>query len=159
MNTQIFKQYAIIFIANFIINTTAVGQNSTISPQAGSACKSPLEMQAADLHGAWTLNLSNGTDSATTRFVLRQNPDFADSLAGLYSLGGVRHEVYGDVENGEVEWEETINGKDPSALWTGRIVEGSCGKNIMGSRQTVSFSAGKETRGVPQSFTLSRSGW
>ena len=41
----------------------------------------------------------------------------------------------GDVHKGEFTLEESADGKRISAVWTGDVVEGSCGKEIRGTWQ------------------------
>ena len=47
--------------------------------------------------------------------------------------GGTTAQVSGDVDDGDLTLEESISGTNISATWTGRVVDGSCGKEIRGS--------------------------
>lgn len=39
----------------------------------------------------------------------------------------------GDVDDGQLTLEESLNGTNISATWIGQVVEGSCGKEIRGT--------------------------
>ena len=39
----------------------------------------------------------------------------------------------GDVDDGELTLEESVNGQNISATWLGDVVEGSCGREIRGT--------------------------
>jgi hypothetical protein len=105
-----------------------------------------------DLFGEWSLLLEGGGSSMVTRLQLRRNPEYAESLAGSYRLGDSVREVFGDIEEGAFDLEESANGKDISAIWKGRIVEGSCGQTILGMRRNVADQS-------EQNFVLRRPGW
>jgi hypothetical protein len=138
-------QKTIISIALCAVFLPAIGQNQ---PKNETSCTAAINLINTDLFGSWTLELQGNT----TRFTMQRNPEFSESLAGSFSLGTVRHEVFGDIENGALDLEESNNGKDIIALWKGRVVDSSCGKAITGTRRLVSTQA-------EQSFVLRRSGW
>ena len=90
--------------------------------------------------------------SVVTRLHMQRNPEYAESLAGSYRLGENLHEVFGDIEQGALDLEESANGKDISALWKGRVLEGSCGQTIVGKRRSTLDNS-------EQDFVLRRPGW
>lgn len=132
----------------------ARGQNEPKSDtKITVTCPDAQNLINTDLFGAWVLELQSGSASPiTTRLTLERNPEFAESLAGAFLLGSIRHEVFGDIEAGALDWEETNNGKDIIAIWKARVEGGSCGKAITGTRTLVSTQ-------IEQSFVLRRSGW
>jgi hypothetical protein len=154
----------IFLIAIYSIYTGASGQNSAPGLASSSADKSPTlsiscaaskDMTAKDLYGNWMLELKSSTEPQaliSTRLSFKQNPDFAESLAGQFSLQGKVVEVFGDIEEAALELEESDNGKDIRALWTGRIAEGSCGQAITGTRRVLATQ-------TTQQFVLRRMGW
>ncbi len=149
----------IILIALGAQFTTASSQNSLKNELSTFvSCKASKDWVATDLYGEWILELSEtnaaGASSSTfnARLLFKQNPEFAESLAGDFSLSGQRLEVFGDVEDGALDLEESANGKDIRALWKGRISEGSCGKAITGTRRFVATQ-------TEQRFVLRRAGW
>lgn len=144
----------IIMIALCAVFMRATGQNSS-TPETKTVphCAAANVLTNADLFGAWTLELQSQTGLATTtRLTMERNPEFAESLAAHFMLGGVRHEAFGDIEDGALDLEESNNGKDIIAIWKGRVVNGSCGQAITGSRRLTSQSN-------EQAFVLRRSGW
>ena len=54
-------------------------------------------------------------------------------MRGTVQRGGTTAQVSGDVDDGDLTLEESINGTNISATWTGRVVDGSCGKEIRGT--------------------------
>ncbi len=156
MKKFLFTTILIALCAQYI---TANGQNSLKNDaSASAACKVNKDLIASDFYGNWVLELSaTGAAGASgnvqsARLLLKQNPDFAESLAGEFSLNGLRLEVYGDMEDGALDLEESANGKDISAIWKGRVAEGSCGLAITGMRRI-------EATQQEQKFVLRRSGW
>jgi hypothetical protein len=142
-------QKTIIFIAFGAVFFPVIGQNQPKNDTKNEvSCPAAKDLVNTDLFGAWTLELQ----SNTTRLTMERNPEFAESLAGNFLIGSVRHEVFGDIEDGSLDLEESNNGKDIIAIWKGRVQEGSCGKAISGQRRLTSS-------GVEQSFVLRRSGW
>jgi hypothetical protein len=149
------RKESIFFIALCAVFTWAQGQNSpqAPAPQAPVACPAIKDLINSDLFGPWVLELRGGTaPSVITRLVMVRNPDFAESLAGSFVLGSTRHEVFGDIEDGALELEESTNGKDIIALWRGKVQDASCGQAIAGVRKMT-------TNQAEQSFVLRRGGW
>ncbi len=144
----------IILIALCAILMPAIGQKSLKNDGLPPTnCTDAKDLVNTDLFGAWTLELqSNAGASATTRLTLVRNPEFAESLAGGFMQGAIRHEVFGDIENSVLDLEESNNGKDIIAIWKGGVSAGSCGKAITGTRRIVSTQA-------EQNFVLRRTGW
>jgi hypothetical protein len=117
------------------------------------SCKGAQELINTDLFGAWVLDLQVSPSTVlSSRLELFRNPDWAESLAGHFMLQGKKHEVFGDVEGGSLEFDETDNGKDIRAIWKGRIAEGSCNAAILGTRRDVATN-------LEQPFVMRRSGW
>lgn len=149
-------RFTIIFIAACAINAPSIGQfDSKNNVTTGiSACTSAQALINTDLFGAWTLELQGaaGQSASVHAFSMQRNPEFAESLAGHFVQNGVRHEVFGDIEEGALDMEETNNGKDIRALWKGRVAEGSCGRAITGTRRLLDSQ-------TEQTFILRRAGW
>jgi hypothetical protein len=132
------------------------GSNAVTGP---ATCKAVSELVSSDFYGDWILALQTTDRSAGTnatvqnaRLTLNRNPDFPESLSGEVSLNGQRTEVFGDIEDGTLEFEESINGKDISAIWKGKIADGSCGRAITGTRTLTA-------NGTEQGFVMRRGGW
>jgi hypothetical protein len=130
----------------------ATAQNSLKNGTPAPICIASKDLVNTDLFGAWSLLLEGSGRSVVTRMQLQRNPEFAESLAGNFQIGEKKIEVFGDIEEGAVDLEESANGKDIDAIWTGRVVEGSCGQTILGTRRQVLDNA-------EQGFVLRRPGW
>jgi hypothetical protein len=149
------SRYTIILIALCAVFLNARGQNEPKNnlKNDASTCPAPKDLVNTDLFGAWVLELQSAAGAAvSTRLTMERNPEFAESLAGHFLQGSVRHDVFGDIEDGVLDLEETNNGKDIFAVWKGSVSEGSCGKAITGTRRNVVTQA-------EQRFVLRRSGW
>jgi hypothetical protein len=92
------------------------------------------------LQGRWHAELAATTPDAQppqppTLAVLQlgPHPELAHSVRGTVQRNGTTAQVSGDVDDGDLTLEESINGTNISATWTGRVVEGSCGKEILGT--------------------------
>jgi hypothetical protein len=148
-------RFTIIFIALCAVFLPAIGQNSSQNSliNAAPACPAAKDLVNTDFFGAWALELQSASGTAvSTRLTMERNPEFAESLAGNFLQGSVRHDVYGDIEDGTLDLEESNNGKDIVAIWKGRVIESSCGKAITGTRRNVVTQA-------EQRFVLRRTGW
>ena len=100
--------------------TAAYGQNDAKTPAvpasapsaaATATCPSPTEVNHLHLYGLWR----------------------AESVRGTLRRGGQVAQVAGDVDDGDFTLEESDNGRNISATWTGRVVDTSCGKEIRGT--------------------------
>jgi hypothetical protein len=149
-------RFTIIFIALCACFIRAHGQNEpkNASYLNAPSCKAAADFVNTDFFGSWVLELrsAGSTATQTTRLTFKRNPEFAESLAGEFDWQGARIEVFGDIEAGNLELEESNNGKDISALWKGRIAEGSCGQAVSGTRRLLATQ-------TEQSFVLRRAGW
>jgi hypothetical protein len=125
------------------------------TPAGSASCKSAKELENTDLFGSWVLELQSAQSAQTLRMQLKRNPEYAESLAGEYELDGKKREVFGDIEEGALELEESDNGKDISAIWKGRVSEGSCGRAFTGTRRLTN----PGQTASEQNFILRRSGW
>lgn len=150
-------------LAIFLIALTAVwmpatGQNDLKNDtKPDASCPEAKDLVNTDLFGAWILELQSGASPAsTTRLTLERNPEFAESLAGSFMQGAIRHEVYGDIENSVLDLEESNNGKDIIAIWKGRVVSSGCNRAIAGTRRILGAT---EASHIEQNFVLRRAGW
>jgi hypothetical protein len=115
-----------------------------VEPKA-AACPSGPEVTHKHLLGLWRAEFEGLAQGAT--LLLEQHPDLADSVRGAINRNGERAEVAGDVDDGEFTLEESTNGVNISATWTGTIEDSSCGTRIQGTWQ----SAGNP---MPRAFVL-----
>ena len=117
---------ALFLIAISAYPTSASSQND---PKSSAACPAAADMSHLHLQGHWRAELQ--ATAATLQ--LGPHPELAHSVRGTVQRGGTTAQVSGDVDDGDLTLEESINGTNISATWTGRVVDGSCGKEIRGS--------------------------
>ena len=98
-------------------------------------CPAPGEVAQRHLLGLWRADFDGLSRGAT--LLLERHPEFAESLRGAINRNGERALLAGDVEDGEFTLEESSNGTNISATWTGDVVDGSCGREIRGSWQAA----------------------
>ncbi len=113
--------------------TNARSQNA---PKSTLACPDAADMNHLHLQGLWHAHLpaaAPGTRPTVVVLQLGPHPELAQSVRGTAVRGGITAQVSGDVDAGELTLEESINGTNISATWTGRVVDGSCGKEIQGT--------------------------
>ena len=129
-------EIAALLIAISAYPASAIGQKG---PQSTSACPTAADMDHQHLQGRWQATLQPATPDAapqpatTAVLQLGSHPELAESVRGTVQRGETRAQLSGDVDAGELTLEESINGTNISATWTGQVVEGSCGKEIHGT--------------------------
>ncbi|MDH4419149.1 MAG: hypothetical protein QE485_18215 [Acidovorax sp.] len=112
-------------------------KNSKIS----AACPTAADMDHQHLQGRWLAELQTPATTegrtppppTTAVLQLGPHPELAQSVRGTTQRGSTTAQVSGDVDDGDLTLEESINGTNISATWTGRVVDGSCGKEIRGT--------------------------
>lgn len=100
------------------------------APRPLAACPAAADTTHRHLIGDWSAVV--GTQEAVV-LTLVQHPELADSVRGQLVRKGQRVLLSGDVEDGDLTLEESTNGTTISATWIGRVVDGSCGKEIRGT--------------------------
>lgn len=96
-----------------------------------AACSTvPASSCETNLVGAWHARIE-GLPDATLH--LEKHPEFAGTVRGHLERDGVRIELAGDIDDGDLTLEESANGRNISANWLGEAVEGSCGREIRGA--------------------------
>ena len=125
-----------ILIAISACPTSATGQND---PKSATACPAAANMNHQHLQGRWHATLQAAAPDAahppdaTALLQLGPHPELAHSVRGTVQRGGASAQLSGDVDAGELTLEESVNGTNISATWTGQVVDGSCGKEIHGT--------------------------
>ena len=99
------------------------------SQAAAWACPKATEVTEQHLLGLWRAEFQ-GLEGAT--LLLEKHPESNEGVRGAINRNGERADVTGDVDDGEFTLEESVNGVNVSATWSGDVVEGSCGHEIRG---------------------------
>lgn len=130
LRVRVLLFFAISVIANYGLSTRAYAQitSKQVTP---TVCPSPAEVLPVQLYGLWRAEFDGAALPATALF--EKHPELADSVSGGINRDGRRTLVAGDVDNGVFSLEESDNGQNITATWSGVVVEGSCGKEISGT--------------------------
>ena len=129
---QWFAVCAFVFIAASAFPTSAEAQKD---PKSTAACPTAAETDHRYLQGRWRAELAatGSAPAATALLQLGPHPELAQSVRGSVQRDGATVQVSGDVDDGDLTLEESNNGTNISATWIGRVVDGSCGKEIRGT--------------------------
>ena len=138
-----FVRHTIFLIAACALSACATGPiDSKTAPQAQTAaspvnpaCPDLARWGARQLYGAWELDLPALGQHGT--LLLRQHPEFSESLRGEFRYAGQRSIASGDVEAGEFNLDESQDGKSLYAFWSGKLTPARCGAEIRGTWQTL----------------------
>ncbi|HWI84273.1 hypothetical protein [Ramlibacter sp.] len=103
------------------------------APAQRAPCPAPAEVEQRHLLGLWRAEFADHGPGAT--LLLEPHPEDAQGLRGAINRNGERALLAGDVDLGELTLEESVNGRNISAVWLGDVVEGSCGREIRGTWQ------------------------
>ena len=121
-------------ITLFLIAASAGGISARaenhLKISADAACPTAAQMDQRQLQGVWHTDLPGHGGATVLR--LGQHPELAGSVRGTLERAGQTAQVVGDVHQGELTLEESLDGKRISATWLGDVVEGQCGKEIRG---------------------------
>ncbi|AMO25337.1 hypothetical protein UC35_08595 [Ramlibacter tataouinensis] len=98
--------------------------------QAPAACPSAPEVAQQHLLGTWKAEIEG--ERAPLTLVLVKHPEYAETVRGTLKRAGRIIQLAGDVLEGELTLEESVNGLNISATWLGDVVEGSCGREVRG---------------------------
>lgn len=106
------------------------GAAQAAKPAINPACPDLARWSARQLHGVWEIELPGLGQSG--ELVLSQHPEFPASLRGQLRYEGHPSIASGDLEEGELNLDESRDGKTLFAFWTGHLVPASCGREIRG---------------------------
>lgn len=132
MRTQHLLSAAFILIAISAYPTSASSQND---PKSVVECPAAADTDHRHLQGRWLAELQDeaGEPRSTATLVLGPHPELAQSVRGTAQRHGATVLVSGDVDDGDLTLEESMDGVHISATWTGQVVDGRCGKEIRGT--------------------------
>lgn len=99
------------------------------------ACPDLVQWPAARLHGLWQVELPELGQRG--QLTLRQHPEFAASLRGEFEIDGLPSIASGDLEQGELNLDESRDGKSLHAFWSGQLVSAHCGQQIEGQWESL----------------------
>lgn len=120
----------------------ALLRQSPVSAAESIDCPGTGEIAPSRLQGLWEFRLwpLDGHEEhplAQGVMLLRQHPEYADSVRGELRLAGpsgeARAQVAGDVSDGLFQMDESDDGQRISAVWEGQPAP--CGDSIRGQRR------------------------
>jgi hypothetical protein len=97
---------------------------------APAACPRAAETGQPHLIGLWRAEFDGLPRGASV--LMEKHPDDEGRVSGAINRDGARSRLAGDVHRGEFSMEESADGTHISGVWTGDVVEGSCGREIRG---------------------------
>ena len=132
----------------------AGSDDATVGTANAVECPDVKALRAAQLYGTWELQLTGIQQRG--QLTLRQHPEFSESLRGEFRYGSQRSIASGDVEGGEFNLDESVDGTSLYAFWSGRLEPARCGAEIRGTWQTLP----RDNQPAQESpFILRRAGW
>ena len=123
-------------------------------------CLAPEAIQPANLYGRWHLTLGAPEKPVGAGLVVfTPHPEYAGSVRGSVErqtdTGLYKALVAGDVTHKGFQLEESVDGVNIDAVWTGDVTAVSCGREIQGWRRVLQGNTARE----PESdlaFTLKK---
>ena len=144
----------------------APGVSAAADANASSSveCPSSADITPTHLYGRWTLTLGTPEKpEGTGTVVFERHPEYAGSVRGTFErntdAGPYKALVAGDVTNQGFQLEESVDGVNIDAVWSGDVSLSSCGREIQGWRRVVEGHTSKEPE-IELPFTLQKTpGW
>lgn len=98
-------------------------------------CPAAEDVSPSHLLGLWRAEfegLPNEKPLQGATLLLEKHAESAGMVRGAINRNGERAQLVGEIEDGELSLEESVNGVNISATWLGDVVEGSCGREVRG---------------------------
>lgn len=121
------------------------------SVNSNPECPQLASWGARQLYGTWQLELPELGQRG--KMLLRQHPEFSESLRGELEYAGHQAIASGDLEEGELNLDESRDGKNYAAFWSGQLVASSCGNEIRGTWEQLE---NEGVRALTSPFVLRR---
>ena len=98
-----------------------------------AACTAAADLTPAHLWGLWRVSFEGGGSAPTTATVLfEKHPERTESVRGAINRDSVQSLLAGDVDDGVLALDESDDGLQITATWSGNVVPVSCGKEFTG---------------------------
>ncbi|MCA0214284.1 MAG: hypothetical protein LCH79_14055 [Proteobacteria bacterium] len=97
------------------------------------ACPAASELTPAHLWGLWRVSFEGGGSPPTSATVLfEKHPERTESVRGAINRDSAQSLLAGDVDEGVLALDESDDGLQISATWSGNVADTSCGKEFTG---------------------------
>lgn len=121
--------------------TKTIANTPALTPAPAPApCLLPKEVESKHLIGTWRVTQPEHPESSAV-LTLEPHPEHEDSLRGTLrsSQGEQTLTVWlvGDIEDGELVMDESLDGRTISAIWVVQPVAESCGRLLKGERRAA----------------------
>lgn len=100
---------------------------------ASTACPADTsELPPEALYGHWEARFGDLATPADVQ--LAEHPEYAGSVRGTITRGTQTAQLSGDIgDEGFLVFDESLDGRAISAVWSGEMQAGSCGKEFKGT--------------------------
>ena len=140
-----------LLLAGATLVAAAQSPAPTPAPAPTTACPAPEAMVATQLYGLWQLSLwteggSAAQPASTGAVRFERHPEYPGSVRGQIQRHGAGNDtpalVSGDVIDGEFNLDESRDGTQIDAVWTGAPT--NCGREVRGLRRPAEGRPGAE---------------
>ena len=99
-----------------------------------AACPAAADLTPAHLWGLWRVSFDGGSGAPISATVLfEKHPDRTESVRGAINRDSVQSLLAGDVDEGVLTLDESDDGLQITAVWSGNVADTSCGKEFTGT--------------------------
>jgi hypothetical protein len=127
----------------------------SVTPAVTAQCPAPADVESHHLHGLWQVKLYDGPLHEDSRQPIHRQPqrlgtllleshaEHRGSLRGTFKLQGetTTHWLSGDVDEGELIFDESEDGEKISAIWVAYPTATGCGSEWRGNRRLAESDA------------------
>lgn len=116
-----------------LTRVTATALLAGLACAGAAACPAAADLTPAHLWGLWRVSFEGGAEAPTAATVLfEKHPERTESVRGAINRDGVQSLLAGDVDDGVLALDESDNGLQITAIWSGNVADTSCGKEFTG---------------------------
>jgi len=97
-----------------------------------AACPAAADLTPAHLWGLWRVSFDGGSAPTTATVLFEKHPERTESVRGAINRDSVQSLLAGDVDDGVLALDESDDGLQITATWSGNVADTSCGKEFTG---------------------------
>lgn len=119
-------------VASLWLLAALAGLSGTPSHATEACPANTSELPPAALYGHWEARFGDLAAPADVR--LAKHPEYEGSVRGTITRGAQTAQLSGDIgDEGFLVFDESLDGRAISAVWSGEMQAGSCGKEFKGT--------------------------